>query len=148
MGAVLNEREQTAVPNTRQGGRVTMTELSEKEMEEVDIEWCRQVFRTLKDGGRWTEPHTGLVFQKSSNRFLLVGQVKDLNQLQQKFPPVLYTGHGFLLTSTEDLSATFPEFTIDNSTKVLSKKQRLDYHALRILLEKAGITVEDRVGYR
>lgn len=33
-------------------------------MKESDVEWCRFIWRSLKDGGVWMVPRSGLVFTK------------------------------------------------------------------------------------
>lgn len=33
--------------------------------------WCRQLFASLKDGGTWGVPRSGLIFTKRGNTFIL-----------------------------------------------------------------------------
>lgn len=36
------------------------------------VEWCRQTFRTMQDGGSWGIPRSGLIFNKRGNALVLV----------------------------------------------------------------------------
>ena len=34
--------------------------------------WCRNLWRTLRDGGSWAIPRSGLIFQKRGDQFVLI----------------------------------------------------------------------------
>ena len=36
------------------------------------VNWCKNLFATIKDGGAWAVPRSGLVFRKEGNALRLV----------------------------------------------------------------------------
>ena len=41
-------------------------------MKQEHIQWCRQLFDSLNDGGMWSLPECGLVFRKIGTELVLV----------------------------------------------------------------------------
>lgn len=46
--------------------------LKDAEISPDHIEWSRNIFQTLREGGIWAVPRSGLVFQKREGKFFLV----------------------------------------------------------------------------
>lgn len=42
-----------------------------KPLNPAHVEWSRQMFRTMRDGGSWGVPRNGLIFTKRGNKFVL-----------------------------------------------------------------------------
>jgi hypothetical protein len=45
-------------------------------MSEQVTEWCRQVFRTLAEGGTWAIPRSALIWKKQGNALVLIGKMQ------------------------------------------------------------------------
>ena len=41
-------------------------------MQQDHINWCRNLFRTLKDGGAWAVPRSGLIFRREGESLRLI----------------------------------------------------------------------------
>lgn len=63
------------------------------EHDAYDIAWSRQQFRLIAEGGTWTVPRSGLVFQKRGEELVLIrklpslfeGQDEDYETIREKF---------------------------------------------------------------
>jgi hypothetical protein len=97
------------------------------------VEWTRNLFQIMEDGGRWGVPRTGIVLEKRGEILVLLGrmQERDKKRLSALRNEHRFKRHGKLSVDEE---------------AILSKEQRLKYQSLRVVLERAGITVEDHTG--
>jgi hypothetical protein len=101
------------------------------------IEWSRQLFRTLKNGGRWGVPRTGIILEKRDDKLVLVGQMRKRDRkLMQNSPNDIE--HRFINPKVNHLEVV--------NSKILNAEQRLEYQSLRILFAKANITMADMTG--
>jgi hypothetical protein len=109
----------------------------EDEITPEHIEWCLQILRVIEDGGWWAIPRTGIVLQKHDKTFLLVGQMREQDRKRMQATP-------------NDVEHRFEKHGINklkvNRRKFLSQEQRLEYHGLRLVFERAGITLKDATG--
>ncbi len=48
-----------------------MKEIEHEVSEAASIDWCKQTFRMLSDGGTWGVPRSGLIFHKRGDKFVL-----------------------------------------------------------------------------
>lgn len=47
-----------------------------KKIQAANAEWCRKLFDSLNDGGRWAVPRSGLVFERRGTNMVLVDRMK------------------------------------------------------------------------
>lgn len=44
-------------------------------LDQQHVEWCRNLFRTMRDGGVWGIPRSGLMFKRQADALVLVAQM-------------------------------------------------------------------------
>lgn len=48
-----------------------------------DIQWCKDLFESLNDGGKWAVPRSGLIFTKSGDKLVLDAMLPGFNKEDQ-----------------------------------------------------------------
>jgi len=44
-------------------------------------QWCRQMWASLRDGGTWAIPRSGLIFQKRSGQLVLINRMPHMAEM-------------------------------------------------------------------
>jgi hypothetical protein len=52
-------------------------------MNKEHINWCRSLFDTIKDGGAWAVPRSGLIFRKEGKKLVLTQRLPGFTDEQQ-----------------------------------------------------------------
>lgn len=48
------------------------------------VNWCRQLFDSLNDGGKWIVPRSGLVYRKLGDSLHLIERLPDYDESLQE----------------------------------------------------------------
>ena len=86
-------------------------------LDDINVAWCKNVFNSLRDGGTWGVPRSGLVYNKREGKLVLTA-----------FMPWM------------------PEMTGTITPSQLLEQQRSDHESNKRHFADAGITIEDVAG--
>ena len=52
-------------------------------MKRDDINWCKNLFGSLKDGGLWAVPRSGLIYRRTGESLNLIQRLPDFDEAEQ-----------------------------------------------------------------
>jgi len=50
-------------------------------MRQVDVTWSRNLFDSMKDGGTWAVPRSGMIFQRHGNELVLMTAMPHMAEM-------------------------------------------------------------------